>query len=108
MLSFESSFTACCGSRTFPIFSPPLVAPFWHDFDPTVGGIIYYRQTNDSQQLQLFRSLLTDRGVSSFFPTLLFIATWDQVPQYAGSPLVISTVTVIVLLVFNREYNIYN
>ena len=93
MLSFETSFTSCCAPRTLPRSSPPLIAPYWHDFDPTIGGAIYYRQTNDSQQLQLFHTRLSlalnaAGGLSNFSPTLLFIATWDQVPQYSGSALV--------------------
>ena len=93
VLSFERSFTSCCAPRTFPSSSPPLIAPFWHDFDPTVGGKIYYRQTNDPRQLQLYHTrlstALTTKGLSNFFPALLFIATWDQVPQFSGSALVI-------------------
>lgn len=94
VLSFEQSFTTCCGSRTFPrsSSSPPLVAPFWLDFNPRVGGNIYYRQTNHPQQLQLYHArlntALTIKGLSNFFPTLLFIATWDQVAQYSGSAMV--------------------
>ena len=77
----------------FPDNSPPLIAPFWHDFNPSIGGNIYYRQTNDPQQLQLYNTrlstALTTNGLSNdFFPTLLFIATWDQVPQFSGSRLV--------------------
>ena len=33
-------------------------------------------------------SPLNTRELSNFSPTLLFIATWDQVPQYSGSALV--------------------
>ena len=92
MLSFETSFISCCAPRTFPRSSPPLIAPYWHDFDPSNGGSIYYRQTNDPQQLQLFHtrlnSALNTRRLSSFSPTLLFIATWDQVSQFSGSALV--------------------
>ena len=92
MLSFETSFISCCAPRTFQRSSPPLIAPYWHDFDPTVGGSIYYRQIIDTQQLQLFQTCLSSAlnaaGLSNFSPALLFIATWDQVPQYSGSALV--------------------
>ena len=98
MLSFEGSFTSCCGSRSFPLRSPPLIAPFWHDFGPHQGGNIYYRQTNDSQLLQLYHTRLSralfTKGLGNFFPTLLFIATWDQVAQFGHSAQVNATVTV--------------
>ena len=93
MLSFKTPFITCCTPRTFPRSSPPLIAPYWHDFDPRIGSAIYYRQTNDSQQLQLFHTCLSSAlnatgGLSNFSPTLLFIATWDQVPKFSRSALV--------------------
>lgn len=69
----------------FPFRSPPLIAPFWDDFDPSVGGAIYYRLTNDSDQLQLFCNytlLLKDEELNEYYPTHLFIATWHQVPPF--------------------------
>ena len=41
-------------ARSFPFQSPPLIAPFWDDFNPRRGGMIYYRETNDTDQLELF------------------------------------------------------
>ena len=97
MLSFEDSFISH-NPQAFPLSSPPLVAPFWHDFNPGVGGNIYYRQTNDSQLLQLYHTRLSTalatKDLDNFFPTLLFIATWDQVAQYLGSAQVNATVTI--------------
>ena len=76
-------------ARPFPFESPPLIAPFWDDFNPSDGGMIYYRQTNDSDQLQLFSNytlLLEDDVVENDYnPTRLFIATWDRVPPYGYS-----------------------
>lgn len=85
-MSFGDAFTAP-RPREFPFTSPPLIAPFWHDFNLQDGGSIFYRQTNDSAQLQLVHNLLLDLDggeLSTFYPTLLFIATWDQVPPYGG------------------------
>lgn len=67
--------------------SPPLIAPFWDDFNPRRGGNIFYRQTNDSDQLYLFynyTSLLMDceAELVDCYPTHLFIATWDHVPPF--------------------------
>ena len=73
-------------ARPFPFDSPPLIAPFWDDFDPRNGGNIYYRQTNDSDQLQMFHNNYTlfwkTDWQNNFYPTNLFIATWCQVPPY--------------------------
>ena len=72
----------------FPFRSPPLIAPFWDDFNPSAGGAIYYRQTNDSNQLQLFYNytlLLKDEELNEYYPTHLFIATWHRVPPYRFS-----------------------
>ena len=90
VLSFDKSFTTCCGSRAFPTSSPPLIAPYWHDFNPRRGGHIYYRQTTDSQLLfhARFGLFLDARKLGDFFPTFLFITTWDEVRQYNGSSLV--------------------
>ena len=88
VLSFEKRFTDFF-ARLFPFESPPLIAPFWDDFNPRRGGMIYYRQTNDTDQLQLFYnySLLlkddeTENWAADFYPTHLFIATWYQVPPF--------------------------
>ena len=77
--------------------SPPLIAPFWLDFDLTGTNEsgIYYRQTNDSIYLEFIHTLLMNAsigGLVNFLPTQLFIATWDKVPQYQSSG---STVVII-------------
>ena len=79
-------------ARSFPFRSPPLIAPYWDDFNPYFTGGIYYRQTNDSDQLQLFynyTSLLLKggemTGLNDFYPTHLFIATWNHVPPFGIS-----------------------
>ena len=92
VLSFDATFANCCPPRDFPLVSPPLIAPFWHDVDLTSSGsegVIYYRQTNDSIYLQLVHILLMnvdDIGdLVNFFPKQIFIATWDLVPQFGRS-----------------------
>ena len=88
VLSFDQSFTRCCGTRRFPIFPAPLIAPFWHDFNPRVAGRISYRQTSNTNQLNTVHQLFTtlDTGeLRDFSPIHLFVATWDQVSQFAGS-----------------------
>ena len=88
MISFNIHFTRCCPPRNLISRDIPLIALFWHDFNPEIGGKIYYRQTNATNELntvhQIFSSLDTGE-LSDFSPTHLFIATWDQVPEFDGS-----------------------
>lgn len=91
VLSFDGSFTNCCPPRNFPRFSSPLIAPYWHDFDPSRRGTIYHRQTRDPALLQRIHTLLSNvdaRDLSSFFPTQLFIATWDRVAPHRNVGLI--------------------
>ena len=87
VISFDNSFTSCC-PRSFPRLSPPLIAPYWHDFNPSISGRILYRLTGSANQLQMFDDLYLslDRGkdLPDLVPTVLFVATWDQVPQFNG------------------------
>ena len=98
VLSFGSEGFTDYQARRFPFESPPLIAPFWDDFNPHIGGNIYYRQTNDFDQLQLFynyTSLLLDCEAeqNDCYPTHLYIATWDHVPPYGYYSFFETTVT---------------
>ena len=75
----------------FPFRSPPLIAPFWDDINFYLWKGLYYRQTNDSDLLQLFHNytLLLNNGDSNtellhydYYPIHLFVATWDKAPRY--------------------------
>ena len=95
VLSFGTEGFTDFQARRFPFESPPLIAPFWDDFNPRRGGNISYRQTNDSDQLHLFynyTSLVMDCETENY-PTHLFIATWDQVPPYSYLPTVTEVCT---------------
>ena len=83
---FSSSFV-----RTFPFLSVPLIAPYWENFDLRTGGNLFYRQTSNTTLLQTVQDLLQESlpSARSFFPTSLFIATWDRVPgRFQGFGLV--------------------
>ena len=84
VLSFGGEHFLFFRPAPFPSISTPLVAPFWHDFNPARGGSISYRQTNDSNQLLLVHRLLVGQTFADFYPVLLFVTTWYQVPQYNG------------------------
>ena len=80
ILSFRFPFTNSF-IRRFPFFSNPLIAPYWENFDLRRGGNLFYRQTSNTTLLQRVQDLLQESlpSASSFFPTTLFIATWDRV-----------------------------
>ena len=68
----------------FSLTNQPLVAPFWGDVDTRSSGNVFYRQTSDQALLdevgmEIRRSFVNSRG---FFPTSLFIATWNDVGYY--------------------------
>ena len=86
LLSFGWPFThfTSDGLNFDSVFSPPLIAPFWDDVDVTRGGTIYYRQDNTSsiaEQIQQNISLQF-HNIDLFYPSLVFIATWDRVASY--------------------------
>ena len=80
VLSFRSTFSNS-SIRTFPFFSPPLIAPYWENFDLRRGGNLFYRQTSNPTLLQRVRDQLQRSfpANGNFTPTDLFIATWDRV-----------------------------
>ena len=88
VLSFGRSFTSTSSGRSNFGFvsSPPIIAPFWDDIDIRRGGVIYYRQVVNSfiiEQVQLEVSSQYPE-VGFFYPSLVFVATWDRVAPYSG------------------------
>lgn len=68
----------------FPFRSPPLIAPFWADFDLRKGGDVYYRVTANPDILQQISLTVPVASGFQFAPTLAFIATWASVPAFDG------------------------
>ena len=86
LLSFGEPFFrySSFGANFDSIPTPPLIAPFWDDVDVTRGGTVYYRQDNTSsiaEQIQQNVSLQF-HNIGFFYPSLVFIATWDRVAPY--------------------------
>ena len=92
ILSFDEQFSEYA-SQLFPLYfesrSVPIIAPFWTDINIEDGGSIYYRQTTEADLIRRAQNL-TRRGfpqtAQDFTPTHLFIATWDRVAPFSGSP----------------------
>ena len=75
MISFRDTFEES-RPRKFPYGSVPLIAPYWDD-NP---GDVLYRISNNQALLDKVSSHIAD-AFSEFSPTMLFIATWNRVPQ---------------------------
>jgi hypothetical protein len=88
VLSFGTTFTSTSsGGRDFEsVFSPPIIAPFWDDINIVDGGVIYYREVFDSLTVDLVRQEVASQfpEVGFFFPSLVFVATWDSVAQFGA------------------------
>ncbi len=73
------------GISSFPITSPPLIAPFWIDLNPSVNGTISYRYISNISFI--------DEGINAFngfsFPlyrsTSALLITWDEVVRFGVS-----------------------
>ena len=73
------------GISSFPTTSPPLIAPFWIDLNPSVNGTISYRYISNISSI--------DEGINAFngfsFPlyrsTSALLITWDEVIRYGRS-----------------------
>jgi hypothetical protein len=88
VLSFGTTFTSTSsgGSGFDSVSSPPIIAPFWDDINIVDGGVIYYRQEFDSLIVDLVRQEVASQfpEVGFFFPSLVFVATWDSVAQFGA------------------------
>ena len=70
--------------ETFPLTgrNDILIAPFWDDVDIRISGRVLYRLTNTSILLDLVGASISSVFNTTFNPTQLFIATWDDVPGF--------------------------
>ena len=82
IISFENSFSSFT-PRSFPAlgFGTQLIAPYWADADTRESGrgTVFYRQTTNLTLLQRASTEIQDGLSVSFFPSHLFIATWDSI-----------------------------
>jgi hypothetical protein len=62
-----------------------MIAAYWADVDTTNLGTVYYRETKDSAYLEAARDEIRAVYGGTFTPTILFIATWDQVGYCCSS-----------------------
>ena len=100
VLSFGQRFTDTSSSgRNFDfVSSPPIIAPFWDDINIRDGGVIYYRQVFDLFIIEQVQLEVSSRypEVGFFFPSLVFVATWDRVAQFGARNGLFNTFQVII------------
>ena len=88
VLSFGQPYTrtSSSGSNFDSVFSPPIIAPFWDDINVQNGGAIYYRQVINSFVIEQVQQELSSHypEVGSFYPSLVFVATWDRVAAFSS------------------------
>ena len=88
--SFGQSYTSpSLGGSDFDFTSsPPIIAPFWDDINILNGGMIYYRQEFSSIVANLIQQEVSSQFPEvdlTFYPTLVFVATWDRVAAFDSS-----------------------
>ena len=88
VVSLKEPFTSTSssGSNFDSVSSPPIIAPFWDDININNGGVIYYRQDFSSLAADLVRQEVSSQypEVGSFYPSLVFVATWDRVAAFSS------------------------
>ena len=88
IISFENSFSDFTPSR-FPRAGTArhLIAPYWADVDTSGGGrgTVFYRQTTSFNLLQRASREIQDGLSVTFFPSHLFISTWNAVDYFDSS-----------------------
>ena len=91
LLSFRSPFTSF-SSRPFPLLSSALIAPFWDDLNVRNGGQILFRLSDNDALLNRVGSTINDALDDDFFyPGLLFVATWDRIPEFGRDPSIVNS-----------------
>ncbi|NXK43665.1 TECTA protein, partial [Piprites chloris] len=75
--------------RPFPLPGGlPLVAPFWADADPRLGGRVWYRQSRDPRTLLRLQRDLRPAGTPRDpppRPTWALVATWDRLAYFGAA-----------------------
>ena len=100
VISFGATFTNH-HSHPFPLsarLSDILIAPFWDDSNVVTGGQILFRLSDNQTLLNEVGSTINNslEYDYDFTPTMLFIVTWNRIPEYGGSSNIVSVIIVII------------
>ena len=92
VVSFGASSTYF--SRPLPLSSSDiLIAPFWDDsnfVNAFIGGQVLFRLSDNQTLLNQVGSIINDSLEYDFTPTMLFIVTWNRIPEFRGSSNIVS------------------
>lgn len=75
MLLFGPSIEYVDYCEPFPCYSRSLAAPFLSEFS---ASEVFYRYTDNETLLDDVASCIDDAFDSEFYPTVLFVATWNR------------------------------
>ena len=98
VLSFRNPFLDF-SPDLFPLTDDILIAPFWDDSDSSLAGQVFHRFTDDELVLEEISANITKGFGEEFNPVLAFIVTWDGLPQFIGSPNVVSAILFLIPLI---------
>ena len=108
VLSFGQPYTrtSSSGSNFDSVFSPPIIAPFWDDINVQNGGEIYYRQVFNSFIIEAVQQEVSSRypEIGLFYPSLVFVATWDRVAPFSNFNGLFNTFQVIIASDGSRSF----
>ena len=90
VVSFGDPFT----DPPFPLLSTSviLIAPFWDDYNVEIGGQILFRLSDNQTLFNQVGSIINDTLEYDFTPMMLFIVTWDRIPEFGGSSNIVSVI----------------
>ena len=84
-------------SRPLPLLTNDiLLAPFWDDSNVEIGGQILFRLSDNQTLLNQVGSIINDTLEYDFTPTILFIVTWNRIPEFGGSSNIVSVIIIII------------
>ena len=71
----------------YPYYGPlsALILPLWDFSIAENGGLVLFRLSDNQTLLNEVGSTINDTLEFDFTPTMLFIVTWDGIPEYGGS-----------------------
>ena len=107
MISGQRYTSSSSGGSNFDfVSSPPLIAPFWDDIDITRGGSIYYRLDDTSTMAKQIQQDIYMQlpSIGFFYPSMVFVATWDRVAGFYSTRDLVNTFQVVVVSDGTRSF----
>ncbi|XP_053547103.1 sushi, nidogen and EGF-like domain-containing protein 1 [Bombina bombina] len=76
----------------FPLKNGTFVTPFWGDVDNDLAGLVYFRESTDSNLMERISKDM-DKHLPNlhYLSTWAFVATWDKVAYYGSASKKVNT-----------------